>query len=178
MKRAMGRTAPGHPLLGCVLLVWLGGSAAVAGPAAEWMVRRAHVADQKEEWTQHGYLPAWKVEVGAGDPPVIEIHGDGAGAYRGTVLVGRRWRVPAPLPASVQVRLRYQTYCGMNDPAMLRAGQVRLAIFTPARWAAFAVEPERAQIWDPTAREDGVLVLEPIHLAGEDVTEWRDWESA
>ena len=145
---------------------------------AVWEVRRAHVADQKDEWTAMGRIPAWEVRVGEGDSPAIAITGDEpTGQFRGTVLVGRRWLAPAALPPDVRVRLEYQTYCAMNDPAMLRSGMALLAIFTPQRWEEFAADPERAEIWNLRADSEGEVAMYPIHNQGEDVTEWRTWRS-
>lgn len=98
---------PGRHLLHAAqaLCLLLAGSAAWPQDAV-WEVRRAHVGDQTEEWTGMGRVPAWEVHIGPGEAPEIDITGDEVtGDFRGLVLVGRRWRVPDPLPAVLRMSL-------------------------------------------------------------------------
>ena len=112
-----------------VLAFWAGVYAGIsflnAAPAArgEWQVRRALSPDQKQEWTEAGYLPGWTVTFNdSGDG--FRIDGDGEGKFRGTVLVGRSIEIPRPAPPGLRVRLEFKTFCGMDDPP--RAGPLEI----------------------------------------------------
>ncbi len=171
LKRAIGLSALAALFAGALPV-------ALRADDVAWEVRRAQVGDQTDEWTAMGRVPGWEVRIGEGESPTIEITGDEKiGAFRGIVLIGRRWRVPDPPPGSVRLKLEYQTYCAMNDPERPRSGQVSLAIFAPERWGQFATDPKSAEIWNPVPDGEGVLAVQPIHRQGEDVTEWREWES-
>ena len=73
-------------------------SAAVEAQDAAWEIRYALPPDQKPEWTEAGYLPRWTVDFTDETRPTVEISGDSEGKYRGYVILGRRYRVPDPLP--------------------------------------------------------------------------------
>jgi hypothetical protein len=148
----------------------------VAEPSV-WEVRRAHTSDQKAEWTSQGYLPGWTVNVGDGLWPTIEIGDNGAGDFRGWALIGRRWSVPSEMPASLQVQLKFQTYCAHDAPRMPRAGQATLAFFEPEAWARLAIEAGQAERLNLQSESAGIVAVMPVHNSTEDVTEWREWES-
>jgi hypothetical protein len=160
-----------------VLLV-VGSAAALHADEVTWEVRLAQLGDQTDEWTAMGRVPGWTVTIGPGESPTVDISGDEQnGAFRGTVLVGRRWQVPSPAPRSARVSLQFQTYCAMDDPERLRSGDVKLAVLTPERWQQFATDPTAAEIWDQKPDGEGVLAIQRVHGQGEDVTQWREWES-
>jgi len=154
-------------------------ASALPGSAQDgvWEVRRAQATDQKDEWTQMGRIPAWEVTISPGEPATIEIGGDEEGAFRGFVLIGRRWRVPGDLPPVLRMALKYQTYCAMNSEAMPRSGNAMLALITPERWEQFALKPEAAERWNGKVDGTGVLAAFPIHEGLDDVTQWREWRS-
>ena len=161
-----------------VCLVAVGFVCVAGAQPVAWEVRRAQLGDQKEEWTELGYVPGWEVRIGPGEAPTIEITGDEeTGDYRGFILAGRKWRAPDPVPPAVRVRLRYQTYCAADSPEFLRAGWAALALMTPERWEQFATDPARAEKFDVRAEDEGIVGVWTIHRTTEDVTEWRDWDS-
>jgi len=143
---------------------------------SQWQVRRAQVADQTEEWTRMGRIPGWAVSGATGRSGVIEISGDEEGAFRGTVLIGRPWRVPSAPPADIRVSLEYQTYCAIGNATMQRSGALMLAVFTPQRWQTFALEAKDAQIEPSLSADEGALATAAIHANGRDVTDWAAWE--
>jgi len=142
--------------------------------AHEWQVRRALAPDQKPEWTAAGYLPAWDVTPDAtGDG--FAIDGDKDGKLRGTVLVGTRITVPSPLAPSLRARLRYKTFCALDDPP--RSGVPALALFTPEVWRSFEESATPSLKFEARSEERPPLYYAGIGAAGADVVEWRDWES-
>jgi hypothetical protein len=164
-----------NPLLlrrGCLALLLI--LALSPAPAVEpaWQVRYAQLPDQTEEWTRLGRIPAWQVEIG--DDGAVSLGGDQQGAFRGIVLLGRSWQVPAGRAALM--RLEYQTYCVIGTPAMRRSGEVRLVAFTQAGWDALTGDPASAQKMQFVAGQGGLLWQQTVHPQGDDVTEWRQWE--
>ena len=147
------------------------------GQDTQWEVRYALPTDQKPEWTEAGYLPQWTVTFTDRERPTVELTGDdGGGLFRGQVLVGKRMLVPDPLPAELRVGFRYQTYCEIGNENMQRSGYVGMGIFTPEAFDALADEPADAQVVDLRAIE-GSISAQQIQFSGEDVLEWRPWES-
>lgn len=142
-----------------------------------WEVRYAQLADQTAEWTEMGRVPAWELLLGRDDPTEVRLGGDEEGAFRGTVLLGTRWTVPDPAPASLRFSLEYQTYCAMHEEPYRRSGEVRLALFTAERWRQFAGVPAEAESWTERKPGDGVVSMIDVHPNREDVVEWRAWDS-
>ncbi len=160
-----------------IILVALSAAAVVRAqpaPASEWEIRYAQLPDQTEEWTRMGRIPAWEISFGE-DRQEVHIGGDEEGRFRGIVLLGRRWRVPDPLPEALTASLEYQTFCEIDRPDMLRSGTVSLELLTLEQWDALARRPEEARIRE----SDGSawIAVAPVHAQGEDVTQWRAWES-
>jgi len=148
-----------------------------AGQDAEWQVRYALPTDQKPEWTEAGYLPQWTVTFTDRERPTVELTGDdGGGLFRGQVLVGKRMLVPDPLPAELRVGFRYQTYCEIGNENMQRSGYVGMGIFTPEGWDALADDPANAPVVD-LRMIDGSVSAQQIQFSGEDVLDWKPWES-
>lgn len=156
-------------------LVWLTtvlALAAGAGTAAPWQIRYAMLPDQTAEWTKQGRIPGWTIAV-SDDGDAVSLGGDAQGAFRGYVLLGRPWVVPATRAA--EFSLEYQTYCKITTEQMKRSGEWRLMIFSLAGWEALAREPAQARKlgdYPPTAR---ALWETLVHPNGEDVTDWRPW---
>lgn len=146
--------------------------AAVAQAAEPWQVRYAMLPDQTEEWTKLGRVPGWKVEISA-DDAAVSLGGDAQGAFRGMVLLGRPWVVPATRAA--EFSLEYQTYCKITSEQMKRSGEWRLMVFTPEGWEALAQDPALARKlgeYPPAAR---ALWETTVHPNEEDVTAWQAW---
>ena len=143
---------------------------------AAWEVRYSLPPDQQPEWYDAGYLPKWTVDIVDAERPTVEITGDTEGLYRGHVLIGKRVTLPDPLPPDMRVGFRYQTYCDISREDMKRSGYVGFGIFTPEAFDGLATTPDA-----PEAAEmrdlDGAISVQQIGFSGEDVTEWRDWES-
>jgi hypothetical protein len=152
-------------------------SATVEAQDAAWEIRYALPPDQKPEWTEAGYLPEWTVSFTDETRPTVEISGDTEGKYRGYVILGRRYRVPDPLPRGLHVHFRFQTYCEISRPDMQRSGYVAFGAFTPTGFDAFAADPAQAEPID-LRQAPGLLDLQQIQFSGEDVTEWEPWRSA
>ena len=159
----------------CVVLVATALTASADDPA--WEVRFAGLPDQTDEWTAAGRIPGWDVTVGEDDPTEVRIGGDEAGAFRGTLLIGKRWTAPDAIPAELRVSLEYQTYCASDEAPYERSGEVSLALITPERWEQFADEPEAAEKWARARQEEGIVAMMRAHANREDVLDWRAWES-
>ncbi len=159
----------------CLLLVATALAADADDPA--WEVRFAELPDQTDEWTAAGRIPGWQVTVGEDAPTEVRIGGDEAGAFRGTLLIGRRWTVPDIIPAELHVSLEYETYCASDDAPYERSGELSLALITPERWEQFAAEPEAAGPWARPRQEEGIVAIARAHANREDVLNWRPWES-
>lgn len=157
-----------------VLLLAAGLAAAADSP---WQVRYAQLGDQTEEWTELGRVPGWEITVDEDASGEVRIGGDTDGRFRGTVLIGRTWTVPAPAPVSVSLSLEYQTFCTMDEAPYERSGEMLLGLFTRERWEEFATEPASAEIWNSRRPDAGILTMMRVHPNGEDMTQWRGWES-
>ena len=167
-------------LWGAVLALAAGVSAGLysldTARAAEgqWQVRRALSPDQEQEWTEAGYLPGWTVTFNdSGDG--FRIDGDGEGKFRGAVLVGRSIEIPRPAPPGLSVRLKFKTFCEMDDPP--RGGYPCLALFTQEGWQRFEESPSPTVKFDTRSEDWQPICFAAMSSQGEDVVEWRQWES-
>lgn len=158
-------------LTGLLLLATLATWPCLAADVA-WQVRYGQLADQTDEWTALGRVPGWTIETSADGS--ISLGGDEQGAFRGIVLVGRPWQVPAS--RMILMRLQYQTYCAMDEAAAKRSGEVALAAFTQEAWEALSQKPAEAQKLDLRPGQAGLLWMHTVHPQGDDVTEWQQWE--
>jgi hypothetical protein len=141
----------------------------------EWDIRPVMAADQTDEMTQRGQLPAYQVSFRKDG--VIEIMDDAQGNCRGMVLLGQVWQVPSPFSPSLSIQLRYQTYCDLNQKGKPRSGQARLLLFSLEGWNQLAKEAAQAKKADLNIANPQILHSQSIHNSNEDVTEWREWNS-
>ncbi len=157
-------------------LLFLGAWIAVSGSvaASEWEVRRLLSPDQKPEWTTAGYLPKWTVNT-APDGTEITIDGDETRKFRGTVLVGREIQLPDPMPPGLRVSLQFTSSCSQDSPP--RSGVPCLAFYTPAVWQSLDTSDPPTMVFDAKLPDQQPLIYQAIAGHGEDVLEWRDWQS-
>lgn len=131
-----------------------------------WQVRRGRTTD----WEKAGGHPTWTVTFsGPQQTPNVAIGGDEAGRARGTILIGRRVRLDAGKPVSLDTS--YTTYCRDKD----RCGRLDILIIDPQAWDRMSVSPDTEQVFDGSdqsvclARQlirshVGADVLEPIAM--------------
>ena len=91
------------PILTTLLTLLTTASAAASAanvpmPAGPWAARFALPVDQKPEWSERGYLPAWQLKWEDAESPRLHIEGDENGHYRVHVFVGREFVLPERLP--------------------------------------------------------------------------------
>ena len=142
--------------------------------ASQWQIRRMLAPDQKPEWTDAGYLPQWTVSFD-GDDAGFCIEGDQQARFRGTVLVGRPVDLPNPMPPDFRVRFQFKTFCEQNKPP--RSGLPCLAFYTPEVWQRLESSDSPKMKFDENSPEQKPVVFLTISNHGEDVLDWRPWES-
>ena len=145
-----------------------------SAPASDWEVRRLLSPDQKPEWTTAGYLPKWTVNT-AKDGSEFAIGGDEQGKFRGMVLVGRTIQLPDPMPPGLRVRLQFMTFCTQDSPP--RSGVPALALYTPEVWQSFETSDTPTKMFDAGSPAQMPVVSMSIARHGDDVVEWRTWQS-
>ncbi len=130
--------------------------------------------DQKPEWTAAGYLPKWTIATEQADSG-FRIDGDEQGKFRGAVAVGQRIEIPDPVPPGLRVRLQFQTSCDQDTPP--RSGVPCLALYTPEVWQTLETSDSPTEMLDTRSPDRKPLVFLSIAGHGEDVVQWRDWQS-
>ncbi|MFV1968652.1 MAG: hypothetical protein ACC628_24800, partial [Pirellulaceae bacterium] len=140
----------------------------------EWEVRYAAFPNATEEPQDPGWLPDWKVDIEDMERPVIHMDDNEAGSAMGHSLFGTVLEPFARASRPLYVQLELQMSCSCED----RAGFMCVYILSQEAWEKLPTEPgTRTPL--PRFRPNECFAKSEFRPpGGEDITEWRAWQSA
>lgn len=139
--------------------------------SAKWEVRYAQWRSVFPEGRERGWMPHWTVHIRRDEPLEVDIFEDDGKAI-GLVFLGRRIRLPSPMPRYWHITLEFQATCSLDN----RSGGWWLCFLPVEAWERLSNHPFRA------LPEDEVMRLALLRWAikasrGADVVHWRFWVS-